>query len=155
MRTLFLWEPVHLSSHINYKELLAAFNGLRAFAAGLSSTSILLRIDNTTAVAYVNKMGGIPSPVLKGISRDIWQFCEARSLFIFASYIPSAQNVPTDQPRHQFTWDVQKVISLLESWWALDGIPLEQLTWRLAMLLALASWQRVQTLAAISLTNLR
>ena len=59
------------------------------------------------------------------------------------------------QPRCQFTWDVQKVISLLESWWPLDRIPLEQLTWRLAMLLALASGQRVQTLAAISLTNLR
>jgi len=59
------------------------------------------------------------------------------------------------QPRYQFTWDVQKVISLLESWWPLDGIPLQQLTWRLTMLLALAAGQRVQTLSAISLTNPR
>ena len=90
------WEPEQFSLHINCKELLAAFYGLRTFAAGLSSSSVLLRIDNTTAVAYVNKMGGIQSPVLNGISRDIWQFCEARSLFIFASYIPSAQNVDAD-----------------------------------------------------------
>jgi len=59
------------------------------------------------------------------------------------------------RPKYQFTWDVQLVLSLLDSWWPLESIPLDRLTWRLATLLAIASGQRIQTLAAISINNIR
>ncbi|CAH2104176.1 unnamed protein product [Euphydryas editha] len=36
----------------------AAFFGLQIFAKYLRDCEILLRIDNTTAIAYINKMGG-------------------------------------------------------------------------------------------------
>ena len=42
--------------------------------------SILLRIDNTTAVAYVNNMGGTASKQLVILTRDQWVWClESRS----------------------------------------------------------------------------
>ena len=39
-------------------ELKAVFLALQVFAPQMKHAHILIRIDNTTAIAYVNKMGG-------------------------------------------------------------------------------------------------
>lgn len=52
------WSAEEREFHINQLELLAVFNGLRALASDVSSAQILLRVDNTTAISYINKMGG-------------------------------------------------------------------------------------------------
>ena len=46
------------TNEINYLETLAAGFGLKAFCPHLRDAHVLLRIDNTTAVAYLNNMGG-------------------------------------------------------------------------------------------------
>lgn len=56
--------------HINYLELKAAFFGLECFAKNLSHCDILIRIDNTTAIAYINNMGGIQFPNLSKIAKQ-------------------------------------------------------------------------------------
>ena len=108
------WDDGQLSLHINCKESLAVFYGLRAFAADLFKAAVLLRVDNTTAVVYINKMGGIQSSTLNEIAHDIWQFCEARSLSVFASYIPSATNVEADRASRQVNpdteWELNPVV---------------------------------------------
>ena len=43
--------------HINCLELIAALLGLKCFAESYRDSQILLRIDNTTAVSYINRMG--------------------------------------------------------------------------------------------------
>lgn len=53
------WSPDELEEHINYLELKAAFYGLKCFANKLRSCNVLLRIDNTTAIAYINRMGSV------------------------------------------------------------------------------------------------
>lgn len=70
----------------------AAFFGLQCFAEDLHDTNILLRIDNTTAISYINRMGGIQFKNLNDITRQIWEWCESRNLWIFASYISSKKN---------------------------------------------------------------
>ena len=45
-------------SHINLLELKVAFLALQVFASQRNTSHILLRIDNTTAIAYLNKKGG-------------------------------------------------------------------------------------------------
>ncbi|KYN08287.1 hypothetical protein ALC62_00717 [Cyphomyrmex costatus] len=82
--------------HINALELKAAFNGLRYFAADLHDCDVLLRIDNTTALAYINRYGSIQFPHLSAIVRDLWHWCEVRNIFIFASYISSLENSIAD-----------------------------------------------------------
>ena len=47
--------------HINCLEALAAFHAAKCFVRERKSITVLLRIDNTTAVAYVNKLGGTVS----------------------------------------------------------------------------------------------
>lgn len=75
---------------------MAAFYGLKIFASRFYNCNILLRIDNTTAIAYINKMGGIQFTHLNKVARDIWQWCEKRSIFVFASYIQSGENTVAD-----------------------------------------------------------
>jgi hypothetical protein len=91
------WTTTESGQHINYLELLAAFLGLRSFCRHERNIEILLRIDNTTAISYINRMGGIQYPHLNSVARDIWNWCEQRNLFIFASYIKSKDNIEADR----------------------------------------------------------
>ena len=52
------WVPQERSYHINYLELLAAFLALKTFATNTHNQAILLRLDNVTAIAFLNRMGG-------------------------------------------------------------------------------------------------
>lgn len=90
------WNKKEGSSHINELELCAAFYGLRCFATHKSNCNILLRIDNITAIACINRMGSIRHSNLNWLSKQIWTWCEARNIFIFASYINTADNFKAD-----------------------------------------------------------
>lgn len=91
------WNLNERKFHINYLELLAAFFALKCFAAHLTNSNILCRIDNTTAISYINRMGSIQFPKLNDLARKIWQWCEDRNLYIFASYIKSKDNSIADR----------------------------------------------------------
>lgn len=95
-RTHGFWSEDEKQNHINWLELLAIFHALRCFASHLKDCSILLRVDNATALSYVNRMGSIKFPHLSSLARRIWDWCAERNLFIFASYIPSASNWEAD-----------------------------------------------------------
>lgn len=90
------WTNSESEYHIKYLELLAAFFGFKHFAKDTRNKEILLRIDNTTAISYINRMSGIKFPHLNDLSRLIWQWCKARNLFIFASYISSSDKQRAD-----------------------------------------------------------
>lgn len=91
-----IWNESERELHINVLELIAAFFVLRCFAKEERDCEILLRIDNTTAISYINRMGGIQFPTLNSVARQIWQWCEERNLWIFASYIASRENKTAD-----------------------------------------------------------
>lgn len=91
------WTILDTDNHINYLELQAIFYGLKCFANRLSNCNILIRTDNTTALSYVNRMGSIKFPKLNALAREIWQWCENKNLWIFASYIPSSDNWQADE----------------------------------------------------------
>jgi hypothetical protein len=106
-----LWSISERQYHINFLELLAAFVGLKIFAKDLSHCQILLRIDNTTAISYVNRMGGIQYPHLTQIAKDIWQWCEHRNIFIYASYIRSIDNTIADAESRKNHPDIEWELS--------------------------------------------
>ncbi|XP_063912268.1 uncharacterized protein LOC135129117 [Zophobas morio] len=90
------WTATESQHHINYLELLAIAYALKSFAKYKKSCSILIRTDNTTALSYINRMGSIQYPALSNLARDIWEFCEERNLWFFASYINSGKNTVAD-----------------------------------------------------------
>ena len=65
------WSILEAHNHINYLELLAAVYALQAFVPNLRDIHVRLKLDNSTAVAYINKMGGIKSPSLNSLSRTL------------------------------------------------------------------------------------
>lgn len=91
-----LWSSAEQKLHINQLELTAAYFALKCFALNTYNTSVLFRIDNTTAIACVNKMGSVQFPHLNDIARKIWKWCQDHNLHIYASYIRSKDNSIAD-----------------------------------------------------------
>lgn len=97
--------------HINYLELLAIFLALKGFAKDIKNSYILLRADNTTAISYINRMGGIQFPHLNTLSRQIWQWCEKRNIWLFASYINTKDNYEADEESRKSNPDTECELS--------------------------------------------
>jgi hypothetical protein len=106
-----IWSQDERNQHINYLELLAAFIGLKIFANNLFNCQLILRIDNMTAISYINRMGGIQFPHLTKLTKDIWQWCEARNIFIYALYIPSVENTIADAESRRVHPDIEWELS--------------------------------------------
>ena len=53
-------------------------------------------VDNTTAVAYINNMGGRKLACQK-ITKKIWLWCKNRGIWLSAAYLPSKENVVADK----------------------------------------------------------
>ena len=98
-KTYGFWNCEEKEMHINFLELTAAFFALKCFAKEDHNCQILLGIDNITAIAYLNKMGGVKYPHLHNISKQIWEWCIERNIWIFAEYIASKDNIADDGSR--------------------------------------------------------
>jgi hypothetical protein len=81
--------------HIDELELRAVLQALESFPQLLAHQHrILLRCDNTTAVAYINNMGGRVFR-LNRVAQKIWRLLEESGSFMQAVYIPTEEN-PAD-----------------------------------------------------------
>lgn len=65
-----VWSDDESNLHINSLELMAAFFGLKCFTKSLNDAQILLRVDNVTAVSYINRLGGVQYPTYIVLPRE-------------------------------------------------------------------------------------
>ena len=79
--------------HINALELKAIFLGLACFLKDISSQHVRIFSDNTTAVSYINKLGGVRSPVCHSITKDIWLWAFERRIHLSVIHLPGSENV--------------------------------------------------------------
>ena len=63
-------------NHINYPELLAAYLALQCFVERVHNITILLKMDNVTAVMYINKIPGEKNTVADEKSRNVKNRCD-------------------------------------------------------------------------------
>ena len=89
--------------HINCLELLAATLALKCFAKHKTKISVLLKLDNTTAVTYINNLGGTVSRELVALTRDLWMWCLERNIHIQAQHLPGILNVIADAESRTMT----------------------------------------------------
>ena len=75
VRTGGPWSKTERRMHINCLELLAATLAVKCFAKDKRNIRIHLRMDNTTALNYINKLGGTVSPELNRLTKDLWTWC--------------------------------------------------------------------------------
>ena len=65
---------------------------------------MLLKLDNTTTVAYINKKGGIISASCNKLAKDIWNWTKGQHIWITVSHVPGARNTTADL-RSRFYYD--------------------------------------------------
>jgi hypothetical protein len=107
------WSPEESQQHINVLELKAAYLAIQAYRKS-PPAHIHLRIDNTTAVAYINKRGGggTHSPSLSAIALELWSHVLKIRSWVTATHIPGILNVDADTASRQFNPRVE---------WTLDS----------------------------------
>ena len=96
------WAPVEASHHINCLDLKAVYLGLQSFCQNLSQAHLRIFIDNTTAVAYKNHMGGTNSLEYYHIARTIWLWCLECNIWISAAHLPGKSNSAADEASRIF-----------------------------------------------------
>ena len=71
-----LWSQGESVLHINVLELLAIFYAINRVLPD-NSTHVRVMCDNTTAIAYINNMGGSKSQECNEVALSVWDTCQA------------------------------------------------------------------------------
>ena len=118
------WKELEALDHINYLELEAAFLTLRAFLALINGSHVQFGLDNHTAVAYINRLGGIGSQHLTALALDIWCYALDRNMIISAIHVPGKWNRIADGKSRIFHDSIE---------WMLDHNLFKQVTKHLGL----------------------
>lgn len=90
------WAHEHIDLHINVLELWAAFLALKTFV-NRDNVQVLIRVDSSTAMAYINRQGGCKSTQCFNVAKLIWQWCESKGVTISASWLNTKDNFIADK----------------------------------------------------------
>ena len=69
----------------------------------MNNCHIQIQIDNTTALAYINNMGGSKSKELNQLAVQIWEWCISRNIWLTAVHIPGRLNTGADEESRVFS----------------------------------------------------
>ena len=83
-----------LSWHINLKELVAAKKSIEFMMR--DGDNITMNLDNRTAAAFINRMGGARSRKLCGAALELWNVVLRRNGWIKANWLPREENQLAD-----------------------------------------------------------
>lgn len=90
------WDPRLAQAHINLLELWAVFFALKHFLQFLQGRHVLVKTDNTTVVAYINRQGGTRSLQLHRLAQKIIMWSSTRLMSLRATHVPGVLNRGAD-----------------------------------------------------------
>ncbi len=93
------WTEEQRGWHINRLELLAFFLALHNFSRLLNGRHVLVRMDNTTVVLYLNHQGGLSSRPLCRLARNVCGY-SADSEQVYVDLSGSRPGAPELRSRH-------------------------------------------------------
>ena len=107
---------------------MAVFYTLSSLCNDKRNVHIRLMIDNQTAVAYMNKMGG-KKTLCNKIARKIWEWCCDRNIWVSAAYITSKDNYEADEQsrikHNNSEWEINtEIFNILTNIWGLPEVDL-------------------------------
>jgi len=118
----FIASEITEFENINVLELKAIQFGILAYQEKIIRAGhILVKTDNTTAVAYIRNMGGIKGSCNQ-VAFEIWSWCKSNGVWLTATYIPGVENIIADvesrniNDRTEWMLDV-KVFRILNNMW--------------------------------------
>ena len=123
------WHFSESQHHINYLELLAIYLALKSFLHLIKNKHIKIVTDNSTAVSYINNMGGTKSKDCNRVSKDIWMLCRHHRIWLTCTHIAGALNIKADMKSRifddQLEWKLDEhVFKKLCTTWDKPGIDL-------------------------------
>ena len=91
------WSENDMNYHINYLKLLVIKYSVMIYEDIWKGCKyIRIKADNTTAISYINIMGGIVSDSYNHLSKKIWDYCINRKVWLSAVHIPGKDNETAD-----------------------------------------------------------
>ena len=92
----FLDKLLVFLAHKQKGSIKAAFLALKFLIPNRTNVHVQICIDNRTAVAYINHLGGTRSLELNSIAVKMWAWCLERNMFLSALYVPGITNKTAD-----------------------------------------------------------
>ena len=116
------WSLEEQGNHINFLELKAVLLGLKSLCSAFSEKHILVQSDNTTAVGYINAMGGIKSIPCNEMAIVISDWCLNHNIRLSATHIPGSKNIQADKEsrvlKESTEWSVSlEVFNVIQERW--------------------------------------
>ena len=91
-----LWSEREKRLHINVLELKAVSLALQRFKDQCQYQAVLVAMDNSTVVAYINKQGGTHSAEMCALLWKVMTWCHHYQITLKARHIPGCLNVMPD-----------------------------------------------------------
>ncbi|KAJ1094268.1 hypothetical protein NDU88_007346 [Pleurodeles waltl] len=114
-----LWSPVERMFHINLLKLRAVRLAHKAFLPSLRGLSVQVLTDNTTAMWYINKQGGVGSYLLCREALRLWSWAKDHQICLVANHLAGVLNVRADTLSHEWCLHPDQVRQIFQMW----GIP--------------------------------
>ena len=71
------------------------------------NTHIRVMSDNSTAVTYINEMGGCKSHQCNEIAKEIWDWARVKNIWLLAAHISGCSNVGADESSRNFNMELE------------------------------------------------
>lgn len=121
------WSQLERKYGNNIRELLAGKMAAEAFHEDIEGKVFELQMDNTSAVSYIQKMGG-KVQFLSNIAEDFWNFCLERKSICIPKYVPGKQNLADKPSRIAFDrndWKLNpEIFRMLDNIWGMHQVDL-------------------------------
>jgi len=95
------WNREEALNHINL-ELLAVLLAIQSLCTDCKDKHIRFQCDNTTAVCYINSIGGAKSADCNLVTKQIWSYCQLHNIWLSATHLPGCENTEADLESSQF-----------------------------------------------------
>ena len=100
------WTEQERNQHINILEMKAILFGLKACLHKVKNKHLKILSDSTTAVTYINNMGGLNSLECNDLAIEIWNLAVANNIWLSSEFIPGSEN-QADEPSRKFHDDLE------------------------------------------------
>jgi hypothetical protein len=114
------WSPSEKFLHINCLELLAGAFAIQSYTTSRAVIHVRLKMDNRSALTYINNLGGTHSLVLSNLAKDMWHWALQKGMMLSAEHLPGRLNQVADYESRHFSdasdWKLHtEIFSLLKS----------------------------------------
>jgi len=100
------WSAVDTKQHINELELKAAFLTLQCFCKTRNNIHVKLMIDNTTAIACINKFGSVRPKLMMG-TQELYEWANDRNIRLTAAHTAGIKNKVADRESRTHNLDTE------------------------------------------------